>query len=130
MTGNKTFTIIKPLAVQEGHIGHILSMTNDAGFRITALRFIHMRIEDAKAFYEVHKERPFYNSLVVAILEKDNAVEDYRKLIGSTNPADATTGTIRKLYGTSIEANAVHGSDSDDNADIESNFFFSKQDRH
>jgi nucleoside-diphosphate kinase len=139
MSGNKTFTIIKPTAVKDGHIGHILAMINDAGFRITALRFIHMRVEEAKAFYEVHKERPFYNSLVasmtsgpvvVAILEKTNAVEDYRKLIGSTNPADAAAGTVRKLYGTSVEANAVHGSDSDENAEIECNFFFSKQDRH
>jgi len=139
MTGIKTFTIIKPLAVKNGHIGHILAIINDAGFRITALRFIHMRTDDAKAFYEVHKERPFYNSLVesmtsgpvvVAILEKDNAVEDYRKLIGSTNPADAAQRSIRKLYGTSVEANAVHGSDSDENADVECNFFFTKQDRH
>lgn len=134
MTGNKTFTIIKPCAVQKGYIGPILAKINEAGFRISAMKFIFLRLEEAKAFYAVHKERPFFQPLVsfmtsgpiiVAILEKDNAVEDYRKLIGATNPAEAAEGTIRKLYATDIQANAVHGSDSDENAEIEGSFFFS-----
>jgi nucleoside-diphosphate kinase len=138
MSGNKTFTIIKPVAVSSGYIGPILAKINDAGFRISAMKFIHLRTAEAKAFYDVHKDRPFFEPLtsfmasepiVVAILEKENAVEDYRKLIGSTNPAEAAEGTIRKLYGTSIQANAVHGSDSDENAIKECDFFFASRER-
>ena len=127
--------MIKPDATKNGHTGAILNMINEAGFRIVALKMLH--ISDAKAgeFYAVHKERPFYGELVgfmssgpiaAAILEKDNAVEDFRKLIGATNPAEAEEGTIRKKYATSIGENAVHGSDSDENAAIEGDFFFSK----
>ena len=138
MAGNKTLTIIKPYAVKDGYTGSILSRINDAGFRITAMRFMHLSIKDAQAFYAVHKDKNFFDRLttfmssgpiVVAILEKDNAVEDYRKLIGATNPLEAAEGTIRKLFGRNMEANAVHGSDSDENAEIESNFFFSKMER-
>ncbi len=127
--------MIKPLAVQQGFIGSILSKINENGFRIVALKLMWLTENQAMRFYAVHKERPFYNDLVksmtsgpivAAILEKDNAVEQYRKLIGATNPANAEPGTIRKLYGTSLEANAVHGSDSDENAQIEADFFFSK----
>lgn len=132
---NRTFTMIKPDATKNGHTGAILNMINEAGFKIVALKMLH--ISDAKAgeFYAVHKERPFYGELVsfmssgpiaAAILEKDNAVEDFRKLIGATNPAEAAEGTIRKKYATSIGENAVHGSDSDENAAIEGDFFFSK----
>lgn len=127
--------MIKPDATKNGHTGAILNMINEAGFKIVALKMLH--ISDAKAgeFYAVHKERPFYGELVsfmssgpiaAAILEKDNAVEDFRKLIGATNPAEAAEGTIRKKYATSIGENAVHGSDSDENAAIEGDFFFSK----
>jgi len=138
MTGNITFTMIKPKAVEDGHIGNILAKIIEGGFKIKAMKYLRLTKEQAMAFYEVHKERPFYNDLtefmssgpiVAAILEKDNAVEDYRKLIGATNPAEAAEGTIRKLYATDIQANAVHGSDSDENAQIESNFFFSKLER-
>jgi nucleoside-diphosphate kinase len=138
MAGNKTFTIIKPFAVRHGYIGAILAKINEAGFRISALKFIHLRVEEAKAFYAVHKDRPFFEPLVsfmasgpivVAILEKENAVEDYRKLIGSTNPAEAAPGTIRNLFGTNIQANAVHGSDNDENAEKECGFFFSLKER-
>ncbi len=138
MAGNKTLTIIKPYAVNDGYIGSILSRINDAGFRITAMRFTHLNIKDAQAFYAIHKDKNFFDRLtafmssgpiVVAILEKDNAVADYRKLIGATNPEEAEEGTLRKLFGRNMEANAVHGSDSDENADIESNFFFSKMER-
>lgn len=125
--------MIKPDAVQNGHIGGILSMITDAGFRIVALKLTQLTVADAQAFYAVHSERPFYGELVefmsrgaivAAILEKDNAVEDFRKLIGATNPADAAEGTIRKKYATSMGENAVHGSDSDENAAIESAFHF------
>ena len=138
MAGNKTFTIIKPIAVQNGYIGPILAKINEAGFRISAMKFIHLRVDDAKAFYNVHKERPFFEPLVsfmasgpivIAILEKENAVEDYRKLIGSTNPAEAAEGTVRRLFGTNIQANAVHGSDSDETAEKECDFFFSFRER-
>ncbi|MCK5839739.1 MAG: nucleoside-diphosphate kinase [Bacteroidales bacterium] len=137
-SGNITLTMIKPLAVQKGFIGPILAKINEAGFRIVAMKQMKLTIDQAKAFYAIHKERPFYNDLVTfmtsgpivaAILEKTNAVEAYRELIGSTNPAQAADGTVRKLYGTSIEANAVHGSDSDDNAIIEGAFFFSQLER-
>ena len=134
MATNRTFTMIKPDAVENGHIGGILAKINSAGFRIVALKLTQMTKSDAEAFYAVHNERPFFGELVefmtrgpivAAILEKDNAVEDFRTLIGATNPAEAAEGTIRKLYATSIGENAVHGSDSDDNAAIESAFHFS-----
>ena len=130
--------MIKPDAVKDGNIGNILALFCDNGFRITALKYLHITEDQAKSFYIVHKERPFYNDLVAfmssgpivaAILEKANAVEDFRKVIGATNPADAAEGTVRKLYGASIQNNAVHGSDSDENAHIESDFFFSKLER-
>ncbi len=138
MAGNLTFTMIKPTAFKNNHTGAILKMINDAGFRIKAMKLIRLSAEQAGAFYAVHKERPFYGSLVdymcsgpiiAAILEKENAVEDYRKLIGATNPENAAEGTIRKLYATNMQENAVHGSDSDENANIESDFFFSKTER-
>jgi nucleoside-diphosphate kinase len=133
MTTNRTFTMIKPDAVENGHIGGILNMISEGGFRIVALKLTQLTIADAKAFYEVHAERPFYEELVTfmsrgpivaAILEKDNAVEDFRTLIGATNPANAAAGTIRKKYATSMGENAVHGSDSDENAAIEGAFHF------
>lgn len=132
---NRTFTMIKPDATQKGSTGGILEMINAAGFRIVAMKMTHLSKEKAGQFYEVHKERPFYAELVefmsrgpitAAILEKENAVEDFRKLIGATNPANAEDGTIRKKYATSIGENAVHGSDSDENAKIEGGFFFSR----
>ena len=132
---NRTFTMIKPDATANGHAGAILAMINKAGFRIAALKMLHLSKEKAGGFYAVHKERPFYQELVefmsrgpifAAILEKENSVEDFRKLIGATNPAQAEEGTIRKLYAASIGENAVHGSDSDENAQIESDFFFSR----
>lgn len=132
---NRTFTMIKPDATENGHTGAILNMINEAGFKIVALKMLHISEAKAGEFYAVHKERPFYGELVsfmsrgpitAAILEKENAVEDFRKLIGATNPADAAEGTIRKKYATSIGENAVHGSDSDENAAIEGDFFFSK----
>ncbi len=135
---NRTFTMIKPDAVKAGNIGNILQMINNAGFRIVAMKYTKLSIEQAGQFYAVHSARPFYGELtefmssgpiVAAILEKDNAVEDFRKLIGATNPADAAEGTIRKKYAASIGENAVHGSDSDENAEIEGNFFFSGLER-
>ena len=135
MSGKKALTMIKPLAVKQGFIGPILAKVNENGFRISALKLLWLTENQAKEFYAVHRERPFYNDLVksmssgpivAAVLKKDNAVDEYRKLIGATNPANAEAGTIRKLYGSSLEANAVHGSDSDENALIESDFFFSK----
>lgn len=135
---NRTFTMIKPDAVAAGNIGNILQMINNAGFRIVAMKFTKLSIEQAGQFYAVHSARPFYGELtefmssgpiVAAILEKDNAVEDFRKLIGATNPADAAEGTIRKMYAKSIGENAVHGSDSDENAKIEGDFFFSGLER-
>ena len=134
MATNRTFTMLKPDAVEKGNVGAILEKINSSGFRIVALKLTHMTTADAKAFYAVHSERPFYGELVeymtrgpvvAAILEKENAVEDFRTLIGATNPADAAEGTIRKLYAASIGENAVHGSDSDENAAIESAFHFS-----
>ncbi|TCI85114.1 nucleoside-diphosphate kinase [Tenacibaculum sp. M341] len=134
MATNRTFTMIKPDAVENGHTGAILEKINAAGFRIVAMKKTQMTTRDAETFYGVHKERPFFGELVefmtrgpivAAILEKDNAVEDFRTLIGATNPAEAAEGTIRKLYATSIGENAVHGSDSDENAAIEGNFHFS-----
>ncbi len=126
--------MIKPDATEKGHTGAILQMISKAGFRIVALKITQLSKEKAGEFYAVHKERPFYGELVefmsrgpisAAILEKDNAVEDFRKLIGATNPANAEEGTIRKLYASSVGENAVHGSDSDENAKIEGDFFFS-----
>lgn len=130
---NRTFTIIKPDAVANGHAGKIIDHIITAGFQIKAMKYIHLTEEQAGAFYEVHKERPFYANLVsfmiggpifAAILEKDNAVADFRSIIGATDPQKADVGTIRNLYAKSIDANAVHGSDSDENASIEGSFFF------
>lgn len=135
---NVTFTMIKPDAVKNGNIGNILQMINNAGFRIVAMKYTKLSLEQAGKFYEVHSARPFYGELtqfmssgpiVAAILEKENAVADFRTLIGATNPADAAEGTIRKKYATSIGENAVHGSDSDENALIEGAFFFSGLER-
>jgi nucleoside-diphosphate kinase len=134
MAGKRTFTMIKPDGVANGHIGAILEKINGAGFTIKAMKYTRLSTEDAKSFYSVHKERPFFGELVeymtsgpivAAILEKDNAVEDFRTLIGATNPKEAAPGTIRALYAESIAANAVHGSDSDENAAIEGAFHFS-----
>jgi len=134
MAGNITFAMIKPDAVKAGNIGAILNDICTAGFRIKAMKLTRLSKEKAGEFYAVHKARPFYGELVdfmssgaivALVLEKENAVEEYRKLIGSTNPADAAEGTIRKKYATSVGENAVHGSDSDENAVIESNFHFS-----
>lgn len=133
MAGNRTFTMIKPDAMSAGHAGAILAEINKAGFRIVAMKLKKMSAEEAGNFYAVHKERPFYGELVdfmssgpivAAILEKDNAVADFRTLIGATNPADAAEGTIRKMFAKSIGENAVHGSDSDENAAIEGAFHF------
>lgn len=138
MAGNKTFTMIKPDAVKAGNIGNILAMMNKGGFKVVAMKYTRLTEQTAGAFYAVHKERPFYGELVefmssgpivAAILEKDNAVEDFRTLIGATNPAEAAEGTIRKAYASSIGENAVHGSDSDENAKIEGDFFFSELER-
>jgi nucleoside-diphosphate kinase len=138
MTGNITLTMIKPDAVKKNFIGPILAMINQTGFKIRAMKYMKLTKEQAEAFYAVHKGKPFYESLVefmssgpivAAILEKENAVADFRKLIGATNPANADTGTIRKLYAESVQLNAVHGSDSDENANIESDFHFSKIER-
>lgn len=134
----KTLTMIKPKAYQNNCAGRILQKIYEAGFHIAAMKITKLSKEDAEKFYEVHAERPFYGDLVkfmssgpiiAAILEKENAVEDYRTLIGATNPAEAAEGTIRKMCGTSLGENAVHGSDSDENAEIESNFFFSARER-
>src|SRR6187402_367125 len=134
MENNKTFTMIKPDAVANGHIGAILDKITKSGFKIVALKYTALSAAKAGEFYSVHKERPFYNALVefmssgpivAAILEKENAIEDYRKLIGATDPSKAEEGTIRNLFAKSIDANAVHGSDSDENAEIEGSFFFS-----
>lgn len=133
---NKTLAIIKPDAVNDNHIGEIISMINKAGFKVKALKMIKLSVDAAKAFYEIHKDKPFYSELVEYMtsgpcvpiaLEKENAVEDYRKLIGATNPANAAEGTVRKLYAKSVQYNAVHGSDSDENAAKEIAFFFSSK---
>ncbi len=135
MSTNRTFTMIKPDAFGAGNAGAILKMIEEAGFKLVAMKITRLTGDAAGKFYSVHQERPFYKDLcaymssgpvIAAVLEKDNAVADFRKLIGATNPADAAEGTIRKLYATSIEANAVHGSDSDDNAALEGGFFFSE----
>ena len=134
MATNRTFTMLKPDSLEKGHTGAILEKINAAGFKIVAMKMTQMTKRDAESFYEIHKERPFFRELVgymtrgpivAAILEKNNAVEDFRVLIGSTNPEEAAEGTIRKLYATSIGENAVHGSDSNENALIEGAFHFS-----
>lgn len=139
MTGHKTFTMIKPVAFGKNFTGQILAQIIGSGFRISAMKMVKLTREQAQRFYAVHKERPFFNDLVefmvsgpivAAILEKENAVEDYRKIIGATNPDNAEAGTIRANFGTSLQANAVHGSDSDENAEIESNFFFTGLERY
>lgn len=136
---NRTFTMIKPDATRKGNTGGILEMINAAGFRIVAMKMTQLSKAKAGDFYAVHKERPFYGELVsfmssgpitAAILEKENAVEEFRKLIGATNPADAAEGTIRKKFAASVGENAVHGSDSDENAQIESDFFFGKLEQY
>ncbi|WP_121665549.1 nucleoside-diphosphate kinase [Mesonia aquimarina] len=133
MADNRTFTMIKPDAVENGHIGAILEQITTSGFRIVAMKLTQMTKADAEQFYAIHSERPFFGELVefmtrgpivAAILEKDNAVEDFRTLIGATNPEEAAEGTIRKKYAKSIGENAVHGSDSDENAAIEGAFHF------
>jgi nucleoside-diphosphate kinase len=138
MATNRTFTMLKPDAIESGNIGNILQMITDAGFSIKAMKYTRLSEDQAKKFYEVHAERPFYGELVeymtsgpivAAILEKENAVADFRKLIGATNPAQAEEGTIRKKFAASVGENAVHGSDSDENAAIEGNFFFSNLER-
>ncbi len=134
MASNRTFTMLKPDSVEKGYTGAILEKINAAGFRIVAMKKTQMTVADAEEFYAIHNERPFFGELVqfmtrgpivAAILEKENAVEDFRVLIGATNPDDAAEGTIRKLYATSMGENAVHGSDSDENAAIEGAFHFS-----
>tara|TARA_B100001059_G_scaffold203905_1_gene212870 strand:- start:751 stop:1149 length:399 start_codon:yes stop_codon:yes gene_type:complete len=130
--------MIKPDAIENGHIGNILEKVTSAGFSIKALKLTQLTVNDAELFYAVHKERPFFGELVnfmtrgpivAAILEKENAVSDFRTLIGSTNPAEAAEGTLRKLYASSMGENAVHGSDSDENAALEASFHFSQRER-
>ncbi|MDZ4707994.1 MAG: nucleoside-diphosphate kinase [Saprospiraceae bacterium] len=139
MTTNRTFTMIKPDAVADGHIGAILNKLNESGFRIVALKLTRMSPAIAGRFYEVHQQRSFFNELVefmssgpiiAAILEKENAVDDFRKLIGATDPAKAAPDTIRALYAKNVGENAVHGSDSDENAAIESAFHFAGTELH
>jgi len=138
MATNRTFTMIKPDAVANGHAGKILDQIIQAGFKVVALKYTQLSNERAGDFYGIHRERPFFNDLVTfmtsgpiyaAILEKDNAIEDFRKLIGATDPQKADAGTIRNLFAKSIDANAIHGSDSDENAEIEGNFFFGADER-
>lgn len=139
MATNRTFTMIKPDAVEAGNTGAITKMIEEAGFRIVAMKKTQLTKERAGEFYAVHRERPFYNDLttymssgaiVPMILEKENAVADFRTLIGATNPAQAAEGTIRKLFAKSIEANAIHGSDSDENAALEGTFFFAQTEQY
>jgi len=138
MAGKLTFTMIKPTAFKNNYSGAILKMINDAGFVVKAMKITQLTPQLAGEFYAVHKGKPFYESLVefmssgpiiAAVLQKENAVEDYRTLIGATNPENAKEGTVRKLYATNLQQNAVHGSDSDENANIEADFFFSKTER-
>jgi nucleoside-diphosphate kinase len=133
MSGKITLTMIKPDAVQNGHIGNILADITNAGFKINALKLTQLSRREAELFYAVHKERPFFGELVdfmisgpivAAVLEKENAIEEFRNLIGATNPQEAAEGTIRRKYAESIAANAIHGSDSDENAEIEAAFHF------
>ena len=139
MATNRTFTMIKPDAVENGHMGKIIDMIIEAGFDIKAMKYTRLSEERAKEFYAVHAERPFYGELVeymssgpivAAILEKDNAVADFRELIGATDPAEAAEGTIRAKYAENKGRNAVHGSDSDENAEIEGKFHFSAEEIH
>jgi nucleoside-diphosphate kinase len=136
-TGNFTFTMIKPDAVKNGYVGKILDAFIEGGFTIRAMKYTQLTKAEAKQFYLVHKDRPFYDdltdfmssgSIVAAVLEKENAVVDFRKLIGATNPEEAEEGTIRNRFAESMQNNAVHGSDSDENAVIEAGFFFSQRD--
>lgn len=136
MVTNRTFTMLKPDSVEKGNIGAILEKINSAGFRIVAMKLTQMSDQDARRFYSIHKDRPFFDDLVsymtsgpivAAILEKENAVEQFRTLIGSTDPTEAAEGTIRNLFASSISENAIHGSDSDENALIESRFHFSEE---
>ena len=136
MATNRTFTMLKPDSVEKGNIGAILEKINSAGFRIVAMKLTQMSNQDARRFYSIHKDRPFFDDLVsymtsgpivAAILEKENAVEQFRTLIGSTDPTEAAEGTIRNLFASSISENAIHGSDSDENALIESRFHFSEE---
>lgn len=138
MATNRTFTMIKPDGVESGNIGNIIQLITANGFKIIAMKYTRLSEDQAKQFYLVHKERPFYGELVdymisgpivAAILEKDDAVASFRKLIGATDPSQADAGTIRKLYAESKAKNAVHGSDSDENAEVEGNFFFSNFER-
>jgi nucleoside-diphosphate kinase len=138
MNGNYTFSIIKPNAVRTGKTGPILAMINEAGFEITAMKMVRMTLAQAESFYAVHNGKPFFESLVefmisgpvfVMILRHENAVEEFRKLIGATDPSKAEPGTIRKLFAVSVQMNAVHGSDSDENAGREASFFFSTIER-
>ena len=134
MATNRTYTKVKPTAMRKGFMAAIMNQITEGGFKIVAAKMTQLSIDDAKEFYAIHSERPFFGELtefmssgpiMAMILEKENAVEAYRNFIGATNPADAAEGTIRKNYGTNMGENAVHGSDSDENAEIESNFFFS-----
>lgn len=136
MTNNRTFTMLKPDTVEKGNIGAILEKITASGFRIVAMKLTQLTVADAQSFYAIHKNRPFFPDLVTymtrgpivaAILEKDNAVEDFRTLIGATNPSEAAEGTIRNMFADSISENAVHGSDSDENAKIEGSFHFSER---
>ena len=138
MNGNITLTMIKPEAVRNGNIGNILAKITSGGFELVAMKYLKLSRQQAEKFYEVHRERPFYNDLVefmssgpivAAVLKKENAIEAYRNFIGSTNPKDAAPGTIRALFGTNIQENAVHGSDSDENAIKEAAFFFNELER-
>lgn len=138
MKGNYTFSIIKPNAIRTGKTGPILSMINEGGFEISAMKLVHITFRQAEMFYMVHKGKPFFDDLVefmisgpvvVMILKHENAVDEFRKIIGSTDPVKAEQGTIRKTFGVSVKMNAIHGSDSDENAERESNFFFPEIER-
>ena len=139
MAGNRTFSMIKPDAVRDGHVGSILKMIEGGGFRIVEMKLTYLSAERAGQFYSVHTGKPFFDGLVsimsesaivALVLEKENAVGDFRKFIGSTNPANAEEGTVRKVFAKSMERNAVHGSDSDENAELEASFFFSKMEQY
>ena len=138
VAGNFTFSIIKPNAVRTGKTGPILAMINEAGFEISAMKMVRMTTLQAESFYEVHKRKSFFEGLIefmtsgpvfVMVLKHENAVEDFRKLIGATDPAKAEPGTIRKMFAVSVQMNAVHGSDSDENAAREADFFFTASER-
>jgi len=138
MAGNITFTIIKPSAVRNGYTGPILAKIHEAGFKLIAMKYLHLSLKQIQDFYKIHNGKAFYEKLVdymssgpvvLAILEKENAVEEYRKLLGSTDPVSADEGSLRKLFGTGLPMNGLHGSDSDENAVIEADYFFSKLER-